>query len=262
MLTEVFPAENNSAPIFGYNYKGKRLPKDLHHHNYGQLMYCLKGIIEVRIAEKILVIPSANAIWIPENIPHAAMRDSPVNYYNLYFCTDRLVNLPKNVQVFSVSPFLHELIRKVLTFRDNSKKEKNVITVLIDQLNSVELQDYYKLSIPNNKTIKAIYEYIINDLSKPLLHQQVANKFAMSSKTLSRLFQKNIGMTFNKWKQQIKILEAISLLSEGVNNKQIVETLGYSCDSEFIRQFKKVIGKTPKQFKNSKINDTDIDIKL
>lgn len=33
----------------------------------------------------------------------------------------------------------------------------------------------------------------------------------MSSKTLNRLFNKKIGMTFEQWRQQLKILRAIVL---------------------------------------------------
>ncbi|MED7789559.1 helix-turn-helix transcriptional regulator [Francisella sp. 19X1-34] len=241
----------NIPEVFGVSHNGKPFLDELHYHEQAQLMYCSKGIIEAQVSEKIFLVPPTNAIWIPGNVPHGSLSKNPVNFRSIYFCTKKFANLPKKVQVISISPLLRELILEVCNFKgeDLSLEQNNIIAVIIDQLHSAKPQDYI-LEIPDINIIKSIYKYVIENLSEALLIEQVAKHFAMSSKTLTRLFQKHVGMTFEQWKQQVKILEAISLLSQEVTTTtQVAQALGYSSDSAFIHRFKKVTGKTPMEFK-------------
>ncbi|WP_150467300.1 AraC family transcriptional regulator [Francisella sp. SYW-9] len=249
MLEDRYPKEGGFSYVFGFKHSGEPLVDYIHHHTHGQLMYCSKGVIEIQVSDKVFIIPPGNAVWIPSNVPHTALSKSIVSFYNVYFNVDKLENLPNSVQVFSVTSLIHELIRKVLVLKGNSIKEENITRVLVDLLHEVNQLEHYELSIPNDKNIQSIYEYIINNISKPLLLEDVAKEFAMSGKTLTRLFQKHVGMTFEQWKQKVKILEAISLLSEGASNKQVVHELGYSSESAFIKRFKNIIGLTPREFK-------------
>ncbi|MEY8768220.1 AraC family transcriptional regulator [Francisella philomiragia] len=240
------------APVFGISYDGKPFLNRPHQHVQAQLLYCSKGIVEVQISEKIFLVPPTNAIWIPSNLPHSTLSKTPVNFRSVYFCTEKLVNLPKKIQVVSISSLLRELILEVCKFNGEhlSIEQKNIVTVLIDQLHLAKPQDYI-LEIPNIDIVKSIYKYVISKLSEANPIEEVANDFAMSSKTLTRLFQKHVGMTFEQWRQQVKILEAISLLSHNCSTTQVAQALGYSSDSAFIYRFKKVLGKTPREFKKS-----------
>ncbi|WP_150467303.1 AraC family transcriptional regulator [Francisella sp. SYW-9] len=240
----------SESPVFGISHDGSPFVDGSHQHIEAQLMYCSKGIIEAQVSEKVFLIPPTNAIWIPGNVPHSTLSKNPVNYRSVYFCEEKLDNLPKIPQVISISPLLRELILEICNFEGRlSIEQKNIITVLIDQLNLAKQQNYI-LEIPNESIIKSIYKYVIENLSEALLLDQVAKNFAMSSKSLTRLFQKHVGMTFEQWKQQVKILEAISLLSqETTTTTQVAQALGYSSDSAFIHRFKKMTGKTPMEFK-------------
>ncbi len=81
-----------------------------------------------------------------------------------------------------------------------------------------------------------------------LINEDIASKFAMSSKTMNRLFQKETGMTFHQWITQVKLMLAMAWLSEGDNITMIAHRLCYSSDSAFIAQFKRDLVMTPGEF--------------
>ncbi|WP_414656011.1 helix-turn-helix domain-containing protein [Flavobacterium sp.] len=70
----------------------------------------------------------------------------------------------------------------------------------------------------------------------------------MSSKILSRLFIKELGMNFSDWRTRLKLLEAIKRLGEKQSIKEIALDLGYETASAFIFMFKKHLGTTPANY--------------
>ena len=71
---------------------------------------------------------------------------------------------------------------------------------------------------------------------------------SMSTRTLSRLFIKELGMNFSDWRTRLKLLEAIKRLGEKQSVKEIAFDLGYETTSAFTFMFKKNLGKTPSNY--------------
>jgi AraC-like DNA-binding protein len=67
----------------------------------------------------------------------------------------------------------------------------------------------------------------------------------MSPRTLGRLFQRDIGMAFGKWRQQLHIQVALRELERGATVSMIAYDLGYESPSAFITMFKRNTGETP-----------------
>jgi AraC-like DNA-binding protein len=65
------------------------------------------------------------------------------------------------------------------------------------------------------------------------------------ARTLERLFQKETGMTFGKWRQQLRLLHALRLLAGGRSVTAVALEVGYDSTSAFIAMFKRTLGTTP-----------------
>jgi AraC-like DNA-binding protein len=60
-------------------------------------------------------------------------------------------------------------------------------------------------------------------------------------------------MTFGKWRQQLRLLQALRLLAEGTKITQVALEAGYSTPSAFISMFRKALGTTPaRYFRNAR----------
>ena len=76
-----------------------------------------------------------------------------------------------------------------------------------------------------------------------------ADEIGTSSRTLLRMFQKETGLSYRAWVQQMHIAHALSKIASGESVAQSARSLGYSNPSAFSTMFKRHLGQTPQQFK-------------
>ena len=92
------------------------------------------------------------------------------------------------------------------------------------------------------KTLKICQELLhIPDSSKDLTDW--ADDIGTSSRTLMRMFQKETGLSYRAWIQQMHIALALSKIANGESISQISESLGYTNPSAFSAMFKRHLGK-------------------
>ncbi len=70
----------------------------------------------------------------------------------------------------------------------------------------------------------------------------------MSERSLARLVQKETGLSFGRWRQQLHLLVALRLLAGGATVQQVSGDLGYESVSAFITMFKKALGMPPARY--------------
>jgi AraC-like DNA-binding protein len=75
-----------------------------------------------------------------------------------------------------------------------------------------------------------------------------------SERTLSRLFHKETGMSFQQWRKQLLLHEAIDLLGKGESVLNVALELGYSSPSAFVAMFRKALGTTPARYFKEEIS--------
>ena len=99
--------------------------------------------------------------------------------------------------------------------------------------------------------IERIKYFVQRNYHKRVTLEDAARLVYLSPKYLSRIFQQNTGMGFNKYKLEIKIKKAKELLKKtGYNIGQISDRLGYQNIESFVRIFKKFIGYTPTEYRD------------
>jgi AraC-like DNA-binding protein len=62
---------------------------------------------------------------------------------------------------------------------------------------------------------------------------------------MERIFQEDIGMTFARWRQQLRLMRAMVQLAEGAKVTHAALESGYSTPSAFISMFRRSMGTTP-----------------
>ena len=98
--------------------------------------------------------------------------------------------------------------------------------------------------------ISQITHYIEEHYAEHITREEIAEELGISPSFLSRIFKKELGITVNEYLNRYRILRSLSLLKD----HSVTET-GYLCgfcdNSHFISVFKKHMGETPLQYKNS-----------
>ncbi|ELD0499620.1 helix-turn-helix domain-containing protein [Escherichia coli] len=104
-------------------------------------------------------------------------------------------------------------------------------------------------------TINAIIQYIDDNLEKSLTDiNTLVNYSGYSRRYLQLLFKENIGISVGKYIQLRRATRAATLLKfSSLDIAEISERLCYDSQQTFTREFKKICGYTPLQYRKNKI---------
>ena len=247
---QIFNPDNIQQPVVGLAIDHGQHDSGEHQHNKAQLLYAEQGCMTITLTNSICIIPPTKAVWIPSKVKHRVVMAGHTHYRSLYFNMNQFHHLPKQLKILAVNPLLQALICRISFWPiDNpyTLTDERLALVLIDELNNAQALSLY-LSIPTSKRLKKIVaDYKENPSCQNSLTTYAKNCGA-STKTLTRLFQKETGMSFIEWKQQARLVHAIKALSELRTVSEVSDFLGFSCNSAFIQFFKNRTGNTPKQY--------------
>lgn len=232
-------------------------PKHKHENKY-QIIYPHQGIITLQVDQlgKFLT-PITKGIFINKNVYHQASFNSVKMHHNFYF-DEVLVppNLRDKTFVFNATPFIRQLLLRSLEIKDLHPHNSNILNVL---LNEIYLHQSTELMLPlfnfdiikDLRLHKAIELIFAHNFQDPLLLDNVSKECGISSKQLSRYFEKELNISFKQYIGQVKFQKAISLFCENLGSTQIAYELGFSETSAFTRFFKNFCGKSPSEYLKS-----------
>ena len=191
--------------------------------------------------------PDPRAVWIPAAVPHTITMSGTVAMRTLYLKPKLAKTLPRSCCVVNVSPLLKELILHACNFATLKKSiqwQRHLIDAVVDQLKAIQM---VPLQLPNLSDPRAIRvtEILIADPSDARPLAQICKVAGAAKRTVERLFQEEVGMTFGKWRQQLRLMQAMRLLAEGGKVTHAALEAGYSTPSAFISMFRKALGTTP-----------------
>lgn len=129
--------------------------------------------------------------------------------------------------------------------------------IYISQVLSLILAETYHREKKNadlgqNKRITSVIRYMYAHLDENLTLDQISDEFDLSRSYLNAIFQKHTQHAPMDFFINLKMTRACSLLrSTDLHIYEIAQQLGYSDQYYFSRIFKKTVGISPKQYKNS-----------
>ena len=219
---------------------------DAHRHDDHQIVYAGSGVLAVTTEAGTWFAPGTRAIWVPAGCVHSHRA-----YGNLEV---HLLGLPSGTNplgleaptVLAVSPLLRELL---LDFTrgphdDDSAERRRLRAVLLDQLRDSSQQPFH-LPAPTDPRLAALCDLLHHDPADPRSLGALATTVSVSERTLSRLFRRELGMTFPQWRTQLRLYHALRMLAENVPVTTVAHRCGWSSTSAFIDVFRRAFGYTP-----------------
>jgi len=119
--------------------------------------------------------------------------------------------------------------------------------VLVEQLALMPTEQLH-LPLSDHPRLREIAAALRTDPADRSTVAEWGRRMAMSERTLARLVQQEVGMSFGRWRQQMHIVMALQRLSSGVSVQRTAEDLGYESVSAFITMFRKTLGQTPARY--------------
>lgn len=243
-------------PVYAYarSYNSGH-KEDIHQHNRIQLLHTLSGVIHVKTEEGIWVIPPSKGIWIPENKKHALAIYGTVEARGVFIEPFARADLHTQCCVVAVPRFLSELINQAVEIKDEvlpHSRNERVLELILDELRFLQ-EIPFQLPEAQSPILKKICKNIKEDWINASDLEYLAVQHHLSTKTISRLFQKEMNMSFRTWLKQAKLLQALTDIEMKKPILTIALELGYESSSAFTYMFKREMGLTPTEYLKNKI---------
>ena len=201
------------------------------------------------------MVPPLRAVWIPAETMHSVAISGRVSMRTLYFLPKLARSFPRKCMVMNVSSLLRELILHACTFaklRKEDASERRIVEIIVDQLRAVESIPLQLPHPADSRATRVAKTLFANPGDQRSLEKLCADCGA-SKRTIQRLFLEETKMTFNKWRQQLRLLHAMQRLAAGDKVTSAALEAGYNSTSAFISMFRKQLGTTPTRYLQGKI---------
>jgi len=231
----------------------QRLPA--HQHNKAQLLLVYGGIAYLQTDEKDFYIPSNHYIWIPKKFPHNLMFNTKDLYIiNIYFPDERTSGFYDELGIYPVSKLLAEMLSFSEKWQGDYYRgswEFEFLSTLKNVLSKENLKKFsIQLPTTDDQRLNVIIDSFKNRLNENLTLESTAKQSGMSVRSLTRLFQTKLHITFIQYIKMLRIIRAMELIKDtDLNITEIAYEIGYSNISAFSNNFHQLTNMRPSEFK-------------
>jgi AraC-like DNA-binding protein len=244
----------SGAPItvFSSDYAAGEILQ-AHRHARGQLIYASHGIMTVTIESSATclggawVVPPSQALWMPPGRLHAIRMGGKVAMRTLYLRDDVASFMPDTPQVLAVSQLLRELILRITALSSRADRRGHMTALILEELAAAPNLEL-RLPMPRDARLLRLCRAVLEHPGDVRRLPKLARIAGASTRSLSRLFQSELGMSFTAWRRQAQLLEALRRLAEGAPVTTVALDLGYSAPSAFTYMFRRALGVVPSRF--------------
>jgi AraC-like DNA-binding protein len=221
-----------------------------HTHDWGQLVYAISGVLAVGTSGQSYVISPEQAVWLPSGVPHRVGSLLGAEFRSLWIAGGSVAALPEEPTVFGVTPLLRALIVEVAELQpeaDGNGYGGRVTQLILDQLRRVRPISA-ALPWPRGEALTRLCEALYADPADQRSAEAWGRQLGMSSRTMTRRFEAEIGMSLRSWRRRMRLFKAVELLGGGMDVTRTAMELGYGSPSAFIYAFRTGMGVSPQAF--------------
>ena len=276
---KAFDRDENSLPFYMdciyrkiHNYD----PPSIHHyHDKIELLYCVKGKLDVILFSESTVLNEGDFICISQNVPHTAVSYSDYNEHICVKFTSQILHVPSSRKIPSEEYFV-SLLKKHEVFSTSYENRDYIHSLFSSCIDNFSHDDYYKrLALRAN--IMLIMSYIFKKSTNPKIRkpiskmsdnfsrvfeyidshyasvslEEAAKHCSMSYSYFSRNFKAETGISFSNYIKKKKVDKSLDLLSNSdMSLNAIALECGFSNLSHYIKCFNEEKGITPKKFRS------------
>ena len=222
----------------------------MHRHRSGHLIYADRGLLRVEAETGQWLVPPTSAVWLRPDVSHRLVVPVDLRAHGIFVNEGLCARLPAVDCVVQVSGLVRELIT-TLTHPGSqarcSRRAQLLGDLLIEELRASPQLPFH-LPWPLDAKIQEVCQTLMDNPGHAATADDWADKLAIGEKTFHRRFLKSTGMTFGKWRQQLRLMSSLTWLMQGMSISQVALTSGYDSHSAYTTAFRKQFGQPPSVF--------------
>lgn len=257
-FVELLPEINKQPKSVFIMHERSEKTFSMHAHTKGQLTYTEGGIAYVEIESKTYVVPAQHFLWIPKGIQHKLrLANSVTVVHNLYFYAHDDEENPffGRLDIYPAGKLLIEMIRytekwdgKHVGPNDENFEFLIALKKLLPEVGHKTLP--IVLPTTDNIRMKKIIRYLEENISTGITLERLGEQFNMSERSVSRLFQSTMSISFLQYLKTLRIVRAIEMLVKTNDSvSEIAFNVGYDTIGSFSNAFHALTQSRPSDFR-------------
>lgn len=225
-----------------------------HAHRGGQIFWPAAGSAVIGTAEGRWCVPTGCALWMPPGLMHDASTDGGLHMHGILVPAEAAAGLPADCRVLPVSPLLRELALRAATWpeaRPLDDRQRRVVAVMLDEMAAAPPTQLL-LPMPRDRRARRLALALLAAPGSRRPLAEWARLAAASPRTLERRFGAETGLSVAAWQRRARLLAALDLLGRGRSVTAVALELGYDSPSAFTAMFRRTLGITPGQYRDTR----------
>lgn len=237
-----------------YLYEGDGLITGWHSHEVHQIEYALHGVVEVETDSAHYLLPPQQAAWIPAGLEHQAVMNPDVKTVAVMFDPALVAAPGDRARILAVSPLIREMMIYALRWqidRAHGDAQSDGFFGTLADLVAEALDHEAPLSLPTSEhpIVAAAMTYTKAHLAS-VSAEEVSRAVSVSERTLRRLFQDTLGLSWRTYLLHARMLRAMALLAApGQSVQETASAVGFDSLSSFTRAFAQFSDETPSAYR-------------
>lgn len=237
-----------------------------HYHNFYEIFYLLSGHSDFLLKDSIYHMEKGDLVFIAPSELHHSLYNADCEVCMIYFRPEhRLIQsfpLPHSfkgsVPALYQDPF-HTLLNRMIAEYANADEYSNAFMaaylqeiLLMLMRHSVMAAKEPELLNAKDADILRAMKHIYNHYTSPLTLEEVSSIASLSPTYFSKKFKQITGMGFKEYVNFVRLKHARqALLTTKSSITEIALAYGFNDSNYFKDLFKKVYGKSPREFRKN-----------
>lgn len=233
---------------------GEQLVTGWHFHDVHEIEYACRGMVEVETQAGHYLLPPHQAAWIPAGLHHQTTLIAGVQTLAVLFEPGLVPAAGDRVRIIAVSALLREMMLYSARWpisRTESGAEADSFFQTLGYVVGEALDDERPLHLPvsSDPIVAAAADYTRAHLECVTV-KDVTRAVGVSERTLRRIFNSRLGMSWRSYLLRARVLRSMALLAQP--DRSVLEVsiaVGFDDVGAFARSFARHCGETPSAYK-------------
>lgn len=219
----------------------------VHTHSDGLLVWPRHGSLTLHTRNAVRRLVPGQGVWLPPGTPHDSSADpGGVSCYT-YVTSAAIPPHWSGLRPLRVRPALQEMLLHLDATSMPDDLRLRTQRVVLDLLED-DPHPAVDVPVPEDARIRALADDVMRDPESELSLEAWAARHALSVRTVTRAFGRDIGMSFARWRSLVRMSAATTLLAQGLPVSLVAHRCGYSTTSAFSAAFRRVTGASPTEY--------------